>query len=110
MRTSSTYTEGAGLQLIHTDKVYSGKTTDDRNNPFRFAKDFGYDALVNPFWILQNGQGDNKNFQKQTQFNVLISPKYQINKYLSVQDRFSYILNRNNERYSCLTMVRLPRE
>lgn len=93
------YTEGAGLQLIHTDKVYSGKTYDDRNNPFRFAKDFGYDALVNPFWILQNGQGDNKNYQEQTQFNVAISPKYQINKYLSVQDRFSYILNRNNERY-----------
>lgn len=93
------YTPGVGLGLYPTDKVYSGKDFSDANNPFLFARSYGYDALTNPYWILSNGQGDNKNYQEQTQFNINIFPKYQINKYLSVQDRFSYILNRSNERY-----------
>lgn len=93
------YSQDEGLTLTPTDKVYSGKNYDDSTNPFLFAQSYGYDALVNPYWILSNGQGDNKNFQEQTQFSLNISPKYQINKYLVVQDRFSYILNRNNERY-----------
>lgn len=93
------YNQGSGLELISTDRVYAGKNYSDSNNPFSFANSYGYDALVNPYWVLQNGQGDNKNFQEQTQFNINIAPKYQINKYLSVQDRFSYILNRSNERY-----------
>lgn len=88
-----------GLQLGHTDRVYSGKNYSDANNPFRFAENFGYAGLVNPFWVLSNGQGDNKNFQEQTQFAINVQPKYQINRYLSVSNRFSYILNRNNEKY-----------
>lgn len=93
------YDEGTGLSLFKTDKVYAGQNYSDQNNPFTFVRNYGYDALVNPYWVLQNGQGDNKNFQEQTQFNINIAPKYQINRYLSVQDRFSYILNRTNERY-----------
>ena len=81
-----------------TNKVFAGKY-DDGDNPFSFARGYGYDALANPMWILGNGQGDNKNYQEQTQFNLNIAPKYQINKYLTLKDRFSYILNRSNERY-----------
>ena len=74
-------------------------TYTDANNPYRFAESFGYAGLVNPFWILSNGQGDNKNFQEQTQFAINVMPKYQINRYLTISNRFSYILNRNNEKY-----------
>ncbi len=91
--------ENGGLNLGHTDKIYSGKDYTAENNPYMFARNYGYDALINPFWILKNGQGDNKNFQEQTQFSVNVAPKYQINKYLYVTDRFSYILNRTNEKY-----------
>lgn len=90
--------DSQALELLHS-AVYAGKNYTDSPNPFLFASNYGYDGLVNPYWVLSNGQGDNKNFQEQTQFNVNVSPQYQINKYLKVQDRFSYILNRNNERY-----------
>lgn len=93
------HSEGNDLSLIHSKNVYSGKVYTDSPNPFRFAESYGYTGLANPYWILQNGEGDNKNFQEQTQFNINISPNYKINKYLTVKDRFSYILNRNNEKY-----------
>ena len=86
------------MSLIPTAQ-YAGKDYNDSNNPFVFANSFGYSGLVNPYWILSNGQGDNKNFQEQTQFNLNIAPKYKINQYLTVSDRFSYILNRSNEKY-----------
>ncbi len=88
-----------GLTLVGTDKIYSGKDYQAENNPFMFAQSYGHEALINPYWILRNGSGENKNFHEQTQFNVNVAPKYQINKYLSVSNRFSYILNRTNEKY-----------
>lgn len=93
------YDQNTGLTLGHTDKVYAGKVYSDANNPLAFAQDFGYEGLVNPYWILQNGNGNNKNYQEQTQFNLTIAPKYQINRYLYVEDRFAYVLNRSNEKY-----------
>lgn len=93
-----TYQNG-GLVLGHTDKIYSGKNYTDANNPYRFADNFGYAGFVNPYWILTNGDGDNKNYQEQTQFAINVNPRYQINKYLTVSDRFSYMINRNNEKY-----------
>jgi len=86
------------LELIHS-QIYAGKNYSDTYNPFLFATAYGYDGLANPYWILSNGEGDNKNYQEQTQFSINVAPKYQFNKYLSVQDRFSYILDRSNERY-----------
>lgn len=86
------------LFLGHMENVYAGKNYFEANNPFAFATNFGYEGLVHPYWILKNGHGNNKNYQEQTQFNLNIAPRYQINRYLSVQDRFSYILNRSNER------------
>ena len=91
--------DNGGLVLGHTMNMYSGKNYHDANNPFAFASQFGYEGFVNPFWILQNGDGENKNFQEQTQFAVNIMPKYKFNKYLSVSNRFSYMINRNNEKY-----------
>jgi len=92
------YDQGS-IVLGHTKKIYSGKNYTDSNNPYRFADQFGYPGLVNPYWILANGQGDNKNFQEQTQFAINVSPSYKINKYLKISDRFSYIINRSNEKY-----------
>ena len=87
------------LRLNHTDKVYAGMNYADSNNPFLFASAFGYEGLANPFWVLENGQGDNKNYQEQTQFSLNIQPRYKVSKYVTITDRFSYLLNRTNEKY-----------
>lgn len=90
------------LGLVHSNSVYAGKdnsSSSSNPNPFVFATGYGFDALANPYWILENGQGDNKNYQEQTQFNINLSPNYKVNRYLTIKDRFSYNLNRNNEKY-----------
>lgn len=87
------------LVLVHTDKVLTGIKFSDQMNPLAFAKDFGYEGLANPYWVLQNGQGENKNSQEQTQFLINIAPRYQFNKYLALSNRFAYTLNRSNEKY-----------
>ncbi|MBP5359988.1 MAG: SusC/RagA family TonB-linked outer membrane protein [Bacteroidaceae bacterium] len=79
--------------------VYSGKNFNDAYNPFRFGINYGTDATANPYWILRNGDGDNKNFQEQSQFAVNFNPRYQINSFLQLADRFSYIVNRTSEMY-----------
>lgn len=91
--------DSSKLELGHATNVYTGKNYLDANNPMRFASAYGFEGLANPYWILQNGDGDNKNYQEQTQFSISFAPKYQIGKYWTVSDRFSYILNRNNEKY-----------
>lgn len=88
-----------GLHLGYDPNVYAGKNFEEANNPLAFAQDFGFEGLANPYWILRNGEGDNKNYQEQTQFNINIAPKYQITPDLYITDRFSYILNRSNEKY-----------
>lgn len=93
------HSDGSNLSLVHSNNVYTGKVYSDTNNPLRFANNYGYTGLANPYWILLNGEGDNKNYQEQTQFNINLSPSYKINRYLTVKDRFSYILNRSNEKY-----------
>ena len=89
------------MTLQQSMDVYAGKdnVTSDATNPFNFASEFGDQALANPYWILLNGQGDNKNFMEQTQFSINVNPQYTIGKYWTISDRFSYIINRNNEKY-----------
>lgn len=87
------------LGLEHTDKTLTGMNYTESTNPFLFAQAFGYEGLANPYWILKNGQGDNKNYQEQTQFLLNLAPKYKPNRYVTITDRFSYILNRSNEKY-----------
>lgn len=87
------------LGLEHTDKTLAGMNYTESTNPFLFARNFGFEGLANPYWILENGQGDNKNYQEQTQFLLNVAPKWKVNRYLTLTDRFSYILNRANEKY-----------
>lgn len=93
------------LELSHD---YAGKYASTAvvgqwvQNPFAFPHGLDYDineCLRNPFWIIQNGKGKNKNYAELTQISINFSPKYQINKHLAISDRFNYTLNRNNEKY-----------
>ena len=93
------------LELSHD---YAGKYASTAvlgkwvQNPFAFPHGLDYDineCLRNPYWIIQNGKGKNKNYAELTQININFSPRYQITKQLSLTDRFNYTLNRNNEKY-----------
>lgn len=93
------YYTGDDLKL-HLSNVYAGKNLDDDNNKFNFASEYGTNAaLANPYWILENGEGNNKNNQEVTQFNLNVLPKLEINKHLTITNRFAYQLNRSNEKY-----------
>lgn len=93
------YYTGDDLKL-HESSVYAGKYVNDDNYPFGFASRYGSNtALGNPYWYLDNGEGVNKNNQQVTQFNLNILPKWEINRHLSISDRFAYQLNRTNEKY-----------
>ena len=75
---------------LHLSEVYAGKYVNDANYPFNFASRYGDNtALANPYWILQNGDGDNKNNQEVTQFILNVQPKWEINKHLNFTNRFS---------------------
>ena len=93
------YYTGDDLKLYES-RIYAGKYTDDDNYPFSFASRFGVNAaLANPYWIIQNGEGTNKNFQEVTQFVVNAQPRWEINEHFTLSNRFSYMLNRNSEKY-----------
>lgn len=93
------YYTGDDMKL-HLSSTYAGKDASDDNYPFSFASKYGSNAaLANPFWILENGDGDNKNRQEVTQFNLNVMPKWTINKNLYITNRFAYQLNRTNEKY-----------
>lgn len=93
------YQGNNSLGLVHNDRVYTGENYSDANNPFRFATEYGYAGLANPYWVLQNGDGENKNFQEHTQFLLNVAPRYEINKNLVLSNRFAYVLSRSNEKY-----------
>lgn len=85
-------------------KEYSGKYAANGGNylqnPFQFSRNLGInEAQRNPYWIIQNGGGVNKNYAQLTQIHLNVSPKYQINKHLALSDRFNYTMTRNNEKY-----------
>ncbi|MDO5447525.1 MAG: SusC/RagA family TonB-linked outer membrane protein, partial [Prevotellaceae bacterium] len=58
----------------------------------------GY-SLANPTAILANASGDNKNKAENTYFNVHLEPTYTFNDNLKLTTLFSYVLNRNSQRY-----------
>ncbi|MBF1076930.1 MAG: TonB-dependent receptor, partial [Prevotellaceae bacterium] len=87
------------LGLVHNNRVYTGMNYTEPSNPLTFASQFGYPGLANPYWILENGEGNNKNNQEQTQFLLNVAPKYKINDYWTLSNRFAYTLNRSNEKY-----------
>ncbi|MBR4643921.1 MAG: SusC/RagA family TonB-linked outer membrane protein [Bacteroidaceae bacterium] len=72
-------------------------------NPFQFNNRIGStrinESLRNPYWILQNGQGREKNYAQNTVINLNVSPKWEVTKTFSISDRFNFQMTRNNERY-----------
>ncbi len=93
-------------------KEYAGKYASTSSNwlknPFYFANYLSgtsgnleqqNSALRNPYWILENGEGNNKNHAQNTQFNVNVAPKWQITKNFSITNRFNFAMNRFNEKY-----------
>ena len=100
------HNEGSGhLELSDS---YAGKYASTASsgqwilNPFQFANELDpqiNESLRNPYWILENGKGKNKNYAELTQISINFSPKYQITKQFAISDRFCYTLNRNNEKY-----------
>ena len=94
---------------LHQSTVYAGKYAADVSlydypnlkNPFNYATPLSDDNTVmsNPYWIIANGEGVNKNYSELTQFNINVMPKWQITKQLYVSNRLNYALNRNSEKY-----------
>ncbi len=85
---------------LHLSSVYAGKYVDDTNNPFGFASAYGTNtALANPYWVLKNAEGSNKNRHQITSFNLNINPEWTINEHLKLSNRFAYQLNSVNEKY-----------
>ncbi len=84
---------------------YAGKYASSNSgkwiqNPFSFPRTIGInESLRNPYWIISNGKGNNKNYAELTQININVQPKYQVTKQLVISNRFNYTLNRNNEKY-----------
>ena len=72
-------------------------------NPFKFPLYLGdngiNEALRNPYWILENGPGESKNYAQCTQIDVNVSPKFQVTKNFSISDRFNFLMTRNSEKY-----------
>ena len=88
------------LSNEYAGKYASKSSTTWIQNPFKFPKYMGInEALRNPYWIVRNGEGKSKNYAELTQIIINVAPKYQITKQFSIQDRFNYQLNRNNEKY-----------
>lgn len=85
---------------LHLSQVFSGKNIDDDNYPFAFASRYQTNsALANPYWIIANGEGVNKNHQEVTQFNLNVMPRWDITRNLYLTNRFAYQLNRASEKY-----------
>ena len=60
----------------------------------------GNNSLANPLGILEEADGDNKNYAENTNFRAMIEPTLHLGRYLSVTSLFSYSLNRNSQRYT----------
>lgn len=56
-------------------------------------------SLANPVSILDNGDGRNRNDFGNRLIMFSVTPKYQINKHLSVQEAFNFTLVNTNENY-----------
>lgn len=56
-------------------------------------------SLGNPLSLIENGDGERKNRNENTFFNVALAPTYEINNNLKITTLFSYYLNRNSQAY-----------
>ena len=97
--TAALASERLKLSSEYTGK-YSASSSNWIQNPFRFPSTLGINqTLRNPYWIIANGHGNNKNYAQMTQISLNVAPKYQINKNLFISERFNYDMNRSNEKY-----------
>ena len=88
---NSTAQNAADKLLLSKD--YAGKYAADGGtwvaNPFRFPKTIGDDgineALRNPYWILENGEGKMKNYAQSTQIDLNVSPRWEVTKTFSIK-------------------------
>ena len=91
------------LSSEYAGKYASNTSSNWVNNPFRFPLELGdkgiNEALRNPYWILQNAPGKNKNYAQTTQIDLNVSPKYQVTRTFSISDRFNFLMTRNSEKY-----------
>ena len=55
--------------------------------------------LANPVAINKYGKAENKNYFDNSYVNLVVTPKYQINKHLYVSEMFSYTSLNTNEKY-----------
>lgn len=88
---------------------YAAEITDDDirkknyyiKDPFAFTRELKEvnEVTRNPYWILENAHGKNKNYAEMTNIGLNVQPKYQINKEWAISDRFNFNLSRNNEKY-----------
>ncbi|MBR6031441.1 MAG: SusC/RagA family TonB-linked outer membrane protein [Bacteroidaceae bacterium] len=94
-------------EYLHLSSDYAGKYASKGgtwvNNPFRFPLSLGdngiNEALRNPYWILENTPGENKNYAQCTQIDLNVHPTYQVTKTFSISDRFNFLMTRNSEKY-----------
>ncbi len=56
-------------------------------------------SLANPVAVIENGNGERKNRNENTFFNVALQPTYEITPNLKLTSLFSYYLNRNSQAY-----------
>lgn len=59
----------------------------------------GY-SLANPIAILANAEGVNRNYTENIYFQVAVAPTLKLGKDWSITESFSYLLNRNSQRYT----------
>lgn len=104
----STVTSMTQLALIKSpllnphqyNKTVGGFTSlfSDADDLFSSLHEYKY-SLGNPTAILEGGEGERKNKNENTFFNVAVAPTWQILPNLSATTHFSYYLNRNAQAY-----------
>lgn len=64
------------------------------------ALNAGNNSLGNPLGILEEADGDNKNYVENTNFRAMLEPTLKLGRDWKVTTLFSYALNRNSQRYT----------
>ena len=78
----------------------SGQLTEALSGADDFAKIYSInDSYANPLSIFEYGNGNNKNNQEYTVFNVTIAPELTLGKGWTISTLFNYTLHRTSEKY-----------
>ena len=78
----------------------SGELTGALSSADDFAKIYSSnDSYANPLSIFEYGDGNNKNNQEYTVFNVTMAPKLTLGKGWTISTLFNYTLHRTSEKY-----------